>query len=178
MTWLNCREVIWALYTDGGVCPEFLSRNLFVQFGSFVSRVKLRVLEECSICKMTECLAIVITQKTQVKSELLLLCAGQKWWIGTFLWHMELLGSDNSEFPDVNFCPVPKNNNLDFYFCIWNHAWKWKFWVIIFCTILKTITQNFSKPTKAFNLENIVQACPVSFQTHRVNKDYSNSVKD
>ena len=31
-----------------------------------------------------------------------------------------------------------------------------------FCTILKTITQNFSKPTKAFNLEIIVQACLVS----------------
>ena len=40
------------------------------------------------------------------------------------------------------------------------------------------ITQNFFNPTKAFNLENIVQACPVSFQTHRVNKDISNSVKD
>ena len=35
----------------------------------------------------------------------------------------------------------------------------------------------FSKPTKAFNLENIVQACPVSFKTHRVNKDFSNSIK-
>ena len=56
----------------------FLSRNLFVQFGTFVSRVKLRVLEKCSICQMTECPAIVITQKTQVKSELLLLCTGQK----------------------------------------------------------------------------------------------------
>ena len=44
--------------------------------------------------------------------------------------------------------------------------------------ILKMITQNFSKPTKAFNLENIVQACLVSFQTHRVNKDFSNSIKD
>ena len=36
-----------------------------------MSRVKLRVLEECSICQITECLAIVITQKIQVKSELL-----------------------------------------------------------------------------------------------------------
>ena len=165
-------------YTDGGIYPACLSWNRFVQFGSFVSKVKLRVLEECSIRQMTMCLAIVTTQKTQVKSELLLLFTGQKRWVGTFLWHMELLESDNSEFPDVNFCPVPKNNNLDFYFCIWNHARKWKFWVIIFCTILKTITQNFSKPTKVFNLENIVQAYPVSFQTHKVNKDYSNSVKD
>ena len=46
------------------------------------------------------------------------------------------------------------------------------------CTILKTITQNFFKPTNAFNLENIVQVCLVSFQTHRVNKDFSTSVKD
>ena len=36
----------------------------------------------------------------------------------------------------------------------------------------------FSKPTEAFKLENIVQACLVSFQTHRVNKDFSNSIKD
>ena len=45
---------------------------------------------------------------------------------------MELLGSDNSEFRVVNFCPIPQNNNLEFYFYVWNHA---------------------------FNLENIVQAC-------------------
>ena len=64
-------------YTDGGIYMAFLSRTLFVLFGSFVSRVKLRVLEECSICQMTECLAIMITQKSQVKSELLLLCTGQ-----------------------------------------------------------------------------------------------------
>ena len=31
-----------------------------------MSRVKLRVLEECSICQMTECPAIVISQKTHV----------------------------------------------------------------------------------------------------------------
>ena len=59
-------------YTHGGVYKAFLSRNLFVQFGTFVSRVKHLVLEECSICQMAECPAIVITQKTQVKSELLL----------------------------------------------------------------------------------------------------------
>ena len=29
---------------------------------------------------------------------------------------MELLGRDNSEFSDVNFCPVPQNNNLTFTF--------------------------------------------------------------
>ena len=67
----------------------FLSRNLFVQFGTFVSRVKLRVLDECFICQMTECPAIVITQKTQVKSQLLLshVCTGQKRKVGIFLWH-------------------------------------------------------------------------------------------
>ena len=31
---------------------------------------------------------------------------------------------------------------------------------------------------KVFNLENIVQAYLVSFQTHRVNKDFSNFVED
>ena len=56
----------------------FFSLNLFVQFGTFVSRVKFRVLEKCSKCQITECSAIVITQKTQVKSKLLLLCTGQK----------------------------------------------------------------------------------------------------
>ena len=75
------------------------------------------------------------------------------------------------------FVIYPKNN-LEFYFWVCNHACRGKFWVIIFFTILKTTTQNFSKPTKAFNLANIVQACPVSFQTHRVNKDVSNSIKD
>ena len=41
-----------------------------------MSRVKLRVLEESPICQMTEYPAIAITQKTQVNSELLLLCTG------------------------------------------------------------------------------------------------------
>ena len=50
----------------------------FVEFGTFVSTVKLRVLEESPICQMTEHPTIVITQKTQVNSELLLLCTGQK----------------------------------------------------------------------------------------------------
>ena len=89
-----------------------------------MSRVKLRVLEECSICQMTECPAIVITQENQVKSKLLLLFTGQKRLVRIFLWHMELPGSDNSEFRVVNFYPVPKNKNFEFYFCIWNHAWK------------------------------------------------------
>ena len=65
-------------YTHGGIYPAFLSRNLFVEFGTFVSRAKLRVLEESPICQMTECPAIAITQKTQVNSELLLLCTEQK----------------------------------------------------------------------------------------------------
>ena len=42
-----------------------------------MSRVKLRVLEESLICQIIECLAIVITKKTQVNSKLLLLCAGE-----------------------------------------------------------------------------------------------------
>ena len=36
----------------------------------------------------------------------------------------------------------------------------------------------FSESTEAFNLENIVQVCLVSSKTHRVNKDFSNSIKD
>ena len=46
------------------------------------------------------------------------------------------------------------------------------------CTVLKTKTQNFFKPTNAFNSENIVQVCLVYSQTNSVNKDFSNSVKD
>ena len=111
-------------YIHGGVYPAFLSPNLFDQFGTFVSRVKLQVLEECSICQMTECPSIVITQKTQVKYELLFLFTLQKPLVGIFLSHMELLENDNSEFRVVNFCPIPKNNNFEFYFCIWNNAWK------------------------------------------------------
>ena len=72
-------------YIHGGVYPAFLSRNPFDQFDTFVSRVKLQVLEECSICQMTECPAIVITQKTQVEYELLFLCTRQKRLGGIFL---------------------------------------------------------------------------------------------
>ena len=81
-----------------------------------MSRVKLRVLEECSICQMIECLAIVITQETQVKYSYCFYVQGKN--------DESELFYDNSEFPDVNFCLVPKNNNLDFYICIWGHAWK------------------------------------------------------
>ena len=70
--------MLFGHYTHGGVYPAFMSRNLFVEFGTFMSRVKLRVFEKSPICQMTECLAIAITQKTQVNSELLLLCTGQK----------------------------------------------------------------------------------------------------
>ena len=42
--------------------PALLSRNLFADFGTFVSRVKLRVLEKSPICQMTKCAAIAITQ--------------------------------------------------------------------------------------------------------------------
>ena len=91
---------------------------------------------------------------------------------------MELLGSDNFEFPDVNCCPVPQNNNLDFTFAHGTMLGSENSELSSFALHLKTITQNFTKRTKAFNLENIVQACPVSFQTDRINKDYSNSVKN
>ena len=36
----------------------------------------------------------------------------------------------------------------------------------------------FFQANQAVNLENIIQACPVSFETHRVNKDFNNYVKD
>ena len=32
--------------------------------------------------------------------------------------HGILLGRDNSEFRVVNFCPIPENNTLEFYFYI------------------------------------------------------------
>ena len=61
---------------------EASTRNFLVELFLFslvvLCQVKLRALEECSICQMTECLAIVITQKMQMKSELLLLFTGQK----------------------------------------------------------------------------------------------------
>ena len=91
---------------------------------------------------------------------------------------MELLGSDNSEFPDVNFCPVPQNNNLDFYFAYGTVLGSENSSYHLLNYTENDNSRTFSKPTKAFNLENIVQACPVSFQTHRANKDYSNSVKN
>ena len=62
---------------DRCIYPAFLSRNLFVEFGTFVSRVKLRVLEESPMCRMTVCPAIAITQKTQVNSEVLLYVQGK-----------------------------------------------------------------------------------------------------
>ena len=84
-------------------------------------------------------------------------------------------GGRRFEFRVVIFCPIPKNDNSEFSFYTWNDAWKRKFRVIIFCTTLKMITQI---STKAFNIENIFQACLVSSQTHRVNNDFSNSAKD
>ena len=83
---------------------------------------------------------------------------------------MELLGSDMSELSI--FALYLKTITWNFTFTYGSENFELSF----FCIILKTITENFSKPTKAFNLENIAQACLVSFQTHRVNKDFSNSV--
>ena len=40
------------------------------------------------------------------------------------------------------------------------------------------ITETFSEPIEAFNLENIVHAGLVTFQAHRVNKDFSNAIRD
>ena len=147
--------VLFGQYTHGGIYPAFLSQKLFVQFGTFVSRVKLWVLE-CSTCQITECPVIVITQKTQVKSEFI-----------AFMYRAKTISQNFSmthgiawkwQFPVLNcqFLSYTPKNTLEFYFYIPHHAWKWKFWVIIFCTT----TQNFFKPTKAFNLANIVQACP------------------
>ena len=85
---------------------------------------------------------------------------------------MKSPGSDNFELSF--FALYPKMiTGSEFYFFIWNYAWKRQFRVIVFCTILKTITQTFSKPAKAFNLENIGLVCS---QTHKVNNDFSNSV--
>ena len=50
--------------------------------------------------------------------------------------------------------------------------------VVFFALYIKTVTRNFSESTKGFNSENIAQVCLVSFKTHRVKKDFSNSVKD
>ena len=35
-----------------------------------------------------------------------------------------MLGSENSEFRVIVFCPILKNDNSEFYFYIWDHAWK------------------------------------------------------
>ena len=50
--------------------------------------------------------------------------------------------------------------------------------IVFFAPDPKTITRNSYDSTKAFKSENIVQVCLLSFKTHRVNKDFSNSVKD
>ena len=81
---------------------------------------------------------------------------------------MELLGSDNSELSI--FALYMKT-------ITWNFTFTYETMLGSENSILKMMTQNFSKPTKVFNLENLVQACLVSFQTHRVNKDFSNSIK-
>ena len=88
---------------------------------------------------------------------------------------MESFGSDNLSFDLSLFAFYPKTITRNFTVI---------YGIILgsenseLCTITKTITQVYFKPTNAFNLENIVQFCLVSFQTHRVNKDFSNSVKD
>ena len=109
-------------YTHGGIYPAFLSRNLFVEFGTFVSRVKLRVLEESPICQMTECPAIVITQKTQVNSELLLLCTGKNDKSELFYdtWNCLEATTPSSELSI--FALYPKAITWNFTFYKWNHC--------------------------------------------------------
>ena len=51
---------------------------------------------------------------------------------------------------------------------------KFQVIVLILCPFPKTVTRNFSESTKAFNSENIVQVCLVSFKTQA----QCNSVKD
>ena len=47
--------------------------------------------------------------------------------------------------------------------------------IVLICALYpKTVSRNFSESTKAFNSENIVQVCPVSFKT----QSQCNSVKD
>ena len=78
-----------------------------------------------------------------------------------------------------HFFPVPKNDNSEIYFCMGEPCLEAKIPSYHFVHYTETITQNFFKPTIAFNLENIVQVCLVFFsQTHRVSKDFSKSVKD
>ena len=90
-----------------------------------------------------------------------------------FLLHMESLGSDNLSSDLSLFALYPK---LGILLSCMESCLEAIYPEL--CTILKTITQNFFKPTNAFNSEIIVQVCLVSSQTHRVNKDFSNSVKD
>ena len=87
---------------------------------------------------------------------------------------MESRGSDNLS-SDLSLLLYPKiiTRNFTFIYGIMLGSKN-----LESCNILKTITQNFFKPTNAFNLENMVQVCLVSSQTHRVNKDFSNFVKD
>ena len=177
MTWFNCREVIWALYTWRRLSGIFESKS-FCSVWYFCVKGKTSSLG--GMLHMSNEWVSSHSDYSENSGEIRVIA---------FMYRAKTISQNFSmthgiawewQFWVVNFCPIPKNNDFEFYLCIWNYAWKWKFWVIIFCTtcILKTITQNFSKPTKAFNSENIIQACPVSFQTHRVNKDFSNSVKD
>ena len=85
---------------------------------------------------------------------------------------MEVPVSDSSEFPVLNFCPVPKNNNLEFYFLQMEPCLEVKILSYHLLHYTENGNSEFSKPTKAFNLENIVQTWPVFFQIRRVNKDF------
>ena len=177
VTWFNCREVIWALYAWRRLSGIFESKS-FCSVWYFY--VKGKTLSLGGMLHMPDDWVSRHCDNSENSDEIRVI---------TFMYRAKTISRNFSmthgiawkwQFPVLSwqFLSYTQENKLEFYFCICNHAWKWKFWVIIFCTILKTTTQNFSKPTKDFNLANIVQAFPVSFQTNRVNKDVSNSVKD
>ena len=169
VTWFNCREVIWALYTWRRLSGIFESKSC-CSVWYFCVKGKTFSLEMLHLSvdwvsghsdnseNSGEIRVIAFMYRAKTISRNFSMTHGIAW-----KWQFPVLS--------CQFLSYTQKDNLEFYFCICNHAWKWKFWVIIFCTILKMTTQNFSKPTKAFNLANIVQTCPVSFQTHRVNKD-------
>ena len=87
----------------------------------------------------------------------------------------------NFEFRVIVFSPIHKNDNSEFFMTRGDilGSKDSEFQVIVFYALYpKTITWNSSESTKAFNSENIVQVCLFFFKTHRVNNDFSNSVKD
>ena len=100
---------------EASIC-HFWVKICFVQFDTFVSRVKLRVFEKCSICQITECPAMVITHKIQVKSELLFLCTGQKRLVRFFYdtWNYLKVTIQSSELSSFVLYPKTITSNFTF----------------------------------------------------------------